>query len=75
MYVIHLAELAQEIREVVLLRKTCELRPIVKPHVHDTPGAGLAKPIEKTARGFSCEADGEDFSIGNFRSNGQSGTP
>lgn len=62
-YVIHLAEFAQEIREVVLLRETGELRPIVEPHVDDTPGAGLAKQIEKTLGGLSRESDGGDFHV------------
>ena len=35
--VLHPAELAQEKREVVLLRKTGQLRPIIEPHVDDSP--------------------------------------
>lgn len=62
--VIHLAEFAEKIREVVLLRETGKLRPIIEPHVDDAPGAGLAKQIEETVGGFSCEADGEGFHIG-----------
>ena len=62
--VIHITEFAQKIREVVLLRETGKLRPIVEPNIDDTPGAGLAKQIEKTVGGFSCEADGEGFHIG-----------
>ena len=61
--VFHLTEFTQKIRKVVLLCETSELKPIVKPHVHDTRGTGITKQIEKMACGFSCEADGGDSHV------------
>ena len=59
--VLHPAELAQEKREVVLLRKTGKLRAIVEPHVDDTLDARLTKQIKKTVGRLFCESDGRDF--------------